>query len=89
MKKGFELFVYSTGCTTVYCNKAEQEYGEYKKLAQIYHERGEIAFLTAPEKIPGPVLLMIEHDADAIRANLKVNSICRTCDIDRKRQAAL
>ena len=67
--KNFELFIGNTGAAITYCNKAITEYGDYKKIARINTSNGDLKFFIKPTDIPGPVLLRIEHDADAIYAN--------------------
>ena len=67
----FELFIGFTGCGYTYCNKAVAPGEDYKKLAFVDAYTGKITWYVAPERIPGYVLLRIEHDADAIVANRK------------------
>ena len=62
----FELFIGFTGCGYTYCNKAVASGEDYKKLAFVDAYTGEITWYVAPERIPGYVLLRIEHDSDAI-----------------------
>ena len=67
----FELFIGFTGCCYTYCNKVVAPGEDYKKLAFVDAYTGEITWYVAPERIPGYVLLRIEHDADAIVKNRK------------------
>jgi hypothetical protein len=69
MKEAFALFIGFTGCGYTYCNKAIEHEGNYKKLAFVDAYTGEITWYQHPSRIPGYVLLRIEHDSDAISAN--------------------
>ena len=71
MKEPFELFIGFTGCGYSYSNKAVEVDGDYKKLAFVNAYTGEITWRVNPYQIPGPALLRIEHDSDAIKSNLK------------------
>lgn len=69
MKNDFALFIGFTGCGYTYYNKARTVAGDYEKLAFVNTYTGAITWYKAPEKIPGFVLLRIEHDADAIASH--------------------
>lgn len=71
MKEPFELFVGFYGTGYMYSNKAVEEDGDYKKLAFVNAYTGEITWRVKAHQIPGPVLLRIEHDSDAIKSHLK------------------
>lgn len=64
----FDLGIYSFPGGTVYANRAVMERGDYKQIAFVDRE-GKLSFRVPVEYIPGPVLLRIEHDADAVRQN--------------------
>ena len=72
----FELFIGFTGCGYTYCNKAVASGEDYKKLAFVDAYTGGITWYVAPERIPGYVLLRIEHDADAIVKKRRKNNDC-------------
>lgn len=76
MAKKFELFAGCLGNGTMYCNKAIEEHGDYKKIAHV-SERGDIRWYVSAENVPANALLRIEHDADAQRANFlnKLNAM--------------
>lgn len=67
MKK-FELFMCCLGNGITVCNKAVMEHGDYKHIAHI-SDCGKITWYVEPNSIPGDVLLIIEHDADAMYSN--------------------
>lgn len=72
----FELFIGFTGCGYTYCNKVVAPGEDYKKLAFVDAYTGEITLYVAPERIPGYVLLRIEHDVDAIVKKRRKNNDC-------------
>lgn len=62
--KRFELFMCCMGNGITVCNKAVQEYGDYKVIAHIAN-CGKIKWYVDPAKyVPGPALLKIEHAAN-------------------------
>lgn len=61
---GFELMFGYTGNGCVVYNKAEEEHGDYKKLAYI-DETGSITWYVSILSIPGMALMRIEHYANA------------------------
>lgn len=68
MKK-FVLFMGCLGNGITVCNKAVQEYGDYKMIAHIAN-CGRIKWYVDPSKyVPGPELVKIEHAADVQRVN--------------------
>lgn len=66
----FELMYGYTGNGCVVYNKAEQENGDYKKLAYI-DEGGTITWYVPIMAIPGLALLNIEHVANVHYENFK------------------
>lgn len=71
MKKPFQLFVGEFPCVIEFADKSRMEHGDYKTVARVIKDTGEIKFFVSPDKIPGDVLLRIEHTAHAIQANLE------------------
>lgn len=67
MKK-FELFMCCLGNGTTVCNKAVEEYGDYKIIAHIA-DCGKITWYVKPGYVPGADLAKIEHTADTSHAN--------------------
>ena len=67
MKK-FELFIGYLGNGATVCNKAVEEYGDYKIIAHI-SECGKIRWRVNPSTVPGEALLKIEHVARTHEAN--------------------
>lgn len=69
--KKFDLLVCSFPGGYSYTNKAVTEHGDYKSVAFV-DRFGCIRFDVPVSYIPGDALLRIEHDADAIRTNFKL-----------------
>lgn len=68
--KNFDLGVYCFPGGTVYANRAVTGNGDYQNVAFVDH-MGKVRFDVPVEAIPGPVLLRIEHDANATHENFK------------------
>lgn len=66
----FQLFVGVYPAGVVYCNKAVEEFGDYKKIAFI-NEFGALRFYVPVASIPGDELLRIDHGANAARARFR------------------
>ncbi len=64
MKK-FELFMGCLGNGITVCNKAVEQYGDYKKVCHI-SEHGKITWYVNIDYVPGNDLLKIEHQADVL-----------------------
>lgn len=68
--KKFELLICSFPGGFSYTNKSVIEHGDYKSIAFI-DRFGCIRFDVPLNYIPGDVLIRIEHDAAAMRANFE------------------
>ncbi len=68
--KNFELFMGELGNGVSVCNKAVMEHGDYQQIAHI-SPAGNIKWYIPVSSVPGPVLLRIEHTAEAMYHKFK------------------